>query len=693
MQTKELSQSITVQELLPQHVVDNNPEFVVFLEKYYDWMEQEGNVNNVMHTFGMTYQDSFVESMYQLYLDEYATKYPFSHALRKDLFIKIIREILATKGSGDAVKLFFSSVLNDRAEVRFPVGRSKTPSDYSLYEIKTHIVTSDANLETKLSNLELLVGNFVYGNRGAIGFVENVEHYEFVDYTIVKITLSRVLERIPFVDGEIVTATIITSPSNTELLVEFVVGGIISGYEIINPGSGYKVGEYIFVSTGNQYELCRANISSVDANGGITGIKITNTGYGYSVGAKGQVLNSLGTGAEILFVNSSYNVFDTRRNTTQIAYIESDNIATGKDNLGNYFASGYVEEGYVNSGAGSRNPNDYGLSTVVLVDSKPQGAGKKFYLEYHITKDPITNNFPHGKFVNGPRYVVGLTSPDLPLNFSEMVGGSYDNEIGIFPGCFSQDSTGIGACLVNTNYAYYQKICVAVDMTDPSGSKVYFGGVVPGNTTVWYSPTGQTLTPTFQIQDALVEGALVEGTLAPCVSSRLTPFQRIEIVTSSNKFSGTIPEGYVPWDETSSSTFKIVDESTLTTTDLYTYTIRSGLSSVFWSKLYKSLVHPAGTKYIAEFYSAIEPSIGNSMEMKVAAFYPLIQDNAFAMYDIEARKDYVLNAPTDLYGLVGTNSFPPETGRTILDLPVNIFDQDIIQNYSGGEVSVVISST
>lgn len=46
------SESVTIENVLPLHIIDNNKQFVKFLIAYYDWMEHVGGTHNLMHRMG-----------------------------------------------------------------------------------------------------------------------------------------------------------------------------------------------------------------------------------------------------------------------------------------------------------------------------------------------------------------------------------------------------------------------------------------------------------------------------------------------------------------------------------------------------------------------------------------------------------------------------------------------------------------
>ena len=388
--TEELSQSITLDTIVPQHIQDDSPTFVNFLEAYYDWMESLGGTNNVLHKFGNLHEfvnyfanktkpssssyDSFARELYELYVSEYSKSYPVDKVLREDLFIKSIREVLACKGSSDSIKTFFRTVYGAEVEIEFPASRRLTYNSQAYYTIKTHIHTDDVNAADKIRILKLCVGRYFHSKFGTMGQLENVDVHERSGENIVELQFTHVqggyfvagddvsyqftTQEIQYFDDQHLEINHGTSTDPVYYInntVTFTVGGVITEYQIEAHGSGYHEGETVVITSGSETESGLAVISAVDGSGGITELRITNSGFGfsaalkiddrvvpdYSDGSFGGRIYSSGTGAIIRFKAGAASFWDPTRtiiqNIQKLRYIQNNEAVAGSSSFGEYY--------------------------------------------------------------------------------------------------------------------------------------------------------------------------------------------------------------------------------------------------------------------------------------------------------------------------------------------------------------------
>lgn len=660
MKTTELSQSITVDEILPQFIAENNSAFVQFIKAYYDWMEQEGNVNNIIHTMGMAHEDKFVEDLYQLYLNEYASVYPYNKAVRKDIFLKHIRHVLSCKGSVDSIKHFFRAIYDQEVDVVFPRARRKTYTGSDLYLVKTHIFLNDTNIQERIDELNSLKGNYIVGEFRATAMVESLRFYDIGAYKVVEISISNLLNS-RFVSGEIATSTFKVGVNQTQdsqenpVTVSFVVGGIISDYEIISPGSGYVEGQAILVPSDSKIESCTAYVSSVGENGEILSITIVNPGYGYEVDTLGEFPLSGGNGAVVNFKASSSTKLDDTQSIANLLYLEYDKAVIGRPQQ-EYFVSNYIEDGYIVATTGSRNPSDYNVSKIRSKTSEVHG---RHYFEFSVNADSTNENLFPSQMKFG--FSNESFSQNFWLNSSEIPQGSgYMTGLRVF--------------------------CFAIRFKVGNKADIYIGSVYStnGGTKIcqWKDGNGVSTAPN---TPAFSDVDVPTGGLFPSAEFRITPYQKIKLLTTPAEFYGQVSNDFFAWDFGGSSTFAVQDDDNTTVShqNLYRYTIRTSLSSPVWNKVYKLAIHPAGTKYEVDFvnYTNATSDTNPALSMEASStFYPEICNYSFAKYDIAAREHLRLDSLTDLYGPVRDNEFSPASGAIVHDLPTNIFDMDMMIN-------------
>jgi hypothetical protein len=94
---------------------------VAFLEAYYEFLEQPGNVNNILSKgIDIGDIDKTLDVFVQYFMDVYAQDIPDSIMADKRLFLKHIGDLYKAKGSEKAYKLFFRIYSNDNATIQYP---------------------------------------------------------------------------------------------------------------------------------------------------------------------------------------------------------------------------------------------------------------------------------------------------------------------------------------------------------------------------------------------------------------------------------------------------------------------------------------------------------------------------------------------------------------------------------------------
>ena len=119
-----------VRELLPQQLTECTEAFVVFLQKYYDWMAMSGNASRLL-------EDSVrMRDVYQAtdaYLDLLFKEYGFAWLDNKATYranvIANLNEIYKAKGSIASIKTLFRCMAGEEVEVVLPKNYMLRPSD------------------------------------------------------------------------------------------------------------------------------------------------------------------------------------------------------------------------------------------------------------------------------------------------------------------------------------------------------------------------------------------------------------------------------------------------------------------------------------------------------------------------------------------------------------------------------------
>ena len=765
-ETREYSQSITIDSILPQHIQENNSNFVDFLKAYYDWMESNGNSNNVLHKFGSVHgfvdyfanrtkalvgtqqnpsYDPFAKELYDLYAKEYSPSYPIEKVVREDLFVKSIGEILSCKGSTESIKTFFRLIYGEEVEVVFPENRRITYNSQSFYSIKTSIQASDPDIEDKLRVLRLCIGRFLYSSFGVLAKLQNVFVHENGETNVIELHLTNIRGGY-FVSGDVVSYQF--TPEEKDYFenitqdygsvgdsfkyisgkLSFVVGGIITEYSIENPGTGYKKGETIILSTGREIESGIAVITEVGPNGEIAQITVTNSGFGfeaslkiddnivpdYTDGLYGGRIYSAGVGAILRFKAGASYFWDPRETISfgsqLLSYLENNSSLSGLGSLGEYFEETNSADpgdflpyyqfnelgGYFEKFSDSSNPIHY--AWVVARGNEYRNFGK-LYFEHQIEDASDSFQLPEpfnfdSKFDSNAKYTFGLITSECQIPNKEAQLGEFQGSFGLririengvnFIDFMDEGSVTTIQTQVPT-ISNTKTIRFLVDVVE--------GLCYVGTSGGWFSGKTSLLTP--NPQTPVFTNLFSESGLAIACSGRFIPQILFRSATRFSQMKFPIPEyiasnsspsqqqqtffafdfdpfvvPVVPWDYSSATIENDEDEFKLTSEDvLYRYKIKSSISPRIWGKIYRACVHPVGTSYETEIFSE---SAYDSEENKMTVSYaqdwrPVIKNRIKSISDLQEYSSVQ----------IGSNIGSIECPKVIALNSINLINQDLI---------------
>ena len=278
----DLIPSSTVKNQLPDFIRNEYPQFITFLEKYYEWMES-GN-NAIAQTEQLSYaneidlaSDFYVEKLKQ----ELLPYLPTDLALDKRKFLKFAVEFYKSKGTINSIKFLFRTLFNENIDIYLPGDDILIASDgrWAL-PLALRIDTNDNNIfnirNTKItgvvSKATALVENVIRSVDRQLG-IQYIEVY-----------ISNV-ERI-FETGETVYATYIDENGLLVTVTGRIVGAL-SNIKI-NPearGLYYNTGDPVTILGGlnpnsNNPIGAIATVGEV-TRGSVTNIFVENGGFGF----------------------------------------------------------------------------------------------------------------------------------------------------------------------------------------------------------------------------------------------------------------------------------------------------------------------------------------------------------------------------------------------------------------------------
>ena len=273
-----------VDRQLPQFIRTDHATFVTFIEKYYEWMEQNGYtyeaVSNLLKYHDVDYTiDSFLKFI----------QYEFLHHVPDDLetdkrkFLKHVREFYRAKGTDPSFRTWFRAMFNEEIDIYYPGNDLVKVSDGKWDAVTVIRISATTGDPFKL-NSRIITG----ATSGATAVVETVVQFYEGANSVYELHLSSIT-------GTFQTAESVTGTSTANVAIAGTVYSIVSGVTITNAGSGYSVNDQLtFSGGGGNASGVTAQVESLTV-GPLTGFSITTAGNNYRVG-DGITFNYTDTG-------------------------------------------------------------------------------------------------------------------------------------------------------------------------------------------------------------------------------------------------------------------------------------------------------------------------------------------------------------------------------------------------------------
>jgi hypothetical protein len=261
-----------ISKQVPNFVQEDHQGLQQFLEAYYEYVNQNvkediGSLRDLDKTL-----DEFVVHI-KNELDVFGeAEYPY---IDKILFLRKIKQVLLAKGSEAAYRFLFKVLFDKPISITYPWDVVLKASDGKWNrDISVFVKITEGNPTVGVEGSRVaIVGSdktiYVYVDnvRFIEKYVENGNEVGIYEFFIEKsyygtIQVGNKIE-INNIKGTILPTT--------------------SGYEIINPGRGYKIGDVINGTTfsNNKTINQRLKVTRVNLNGGIVELKTLNFGYDY----------------------------------------------------------------------------------------------------------------------------------------------------------------------------------------------------------------------------------------------------------------------------------------------------------------------------------------------------------------------------------------------------------------------------
>ena len=601
-----ISHAITSQ--VPFFVRNDHPDFVRFIEAYYEYLEQDTKLVNRAKNIP-TYQnidltiDEFADKLYENFLKFI----PEDIKADKKLLLKNIKDFYRARGTEKAAKFLMRIAYGEETDFYYPKKDILRASDGKWYvqqSLKVFNVTADGVPDTSLSTFEKFVNTRVTGlTTGASAIVERVDRYYDSGTLIDELVISNISGT--FQNSERVCAYYDGEEATIELCAD-TFSGIINTFVIENGGYNYSVGDPVIILSNTGAGAC-AVVATV-STGNIASISVLNTGAGFRVGDYLLITGGGGTGA-----NASLSLVDVDEkvhpNTYNIVY-STINLETNTP-LNNTF--------YTNLNFSSVSSNLYNAMHFFQYSNTGPAAA----VEVLVAGEDYESLPSLTVLANNRILQLGI------LGRMEIANGGFEYRVGDiieFRNSWGGLGAGANGIVWNVNTAASNAIS-EVRFTAMEGHIIGGSGY-----DLDHLPTTNVRTSTGNSANIIVKDLLGTGATFTSANSSFGTIERISILNRGSQYedayvdmtgsgdgtaeiSVTIIEGLFTYpgrylnDDGFLSSYNFIQDR-----DYYqnfSYVIKTKQSIEKYRQMMKELNHPTGTKMFGE-YTIINETYSNS---------------------------------------------------------------------------------
>lgn len=106
---------------VPDYIRAEFPQFVLFLEKYYEFLDQDGEANNVLlNASSFSDVNNTLDVFLPSFREQYLQMFPKDSLITDRRLIKFIREFYEAKGSEESILFIFRTFFNEHVDIIYP---------------------------------------------------------------------------------------------------------------------------------------------------------------------------------------------------------------------------------------------------------------------------------------------------------------------------------------------------------------------------------------------------------------------------------------------------------------------------------------------------------------------------------------------------------------------------------------------
>jgi hypothetical protein len=271
-----LKTSAVVDRQVPEFVREDHPQFVRFLEAYYEWLEQNYRTRDLENLGDI---DSTLDEYVEYFADQFLATFPKALVVDKRIIIKHAKEIYLAKGTPKSYDLLFRLMFNEEPQqIYYPKQDMLRVSDgkwSQSYILRGNDVQGNS---FELIGQEVTQESTGIGDDPAFARVEAVVKYNVGTQSITEITLNNTSIIGVFQPNQPIKG--FSNSTNEEIIVDLI--PFVSNLVVTSPGKYNITGDIVTIVEGDGVDA-RAEINTVKT-GSIDRIIVADGGDNHFVG-------------------------------------------------------------------------------------------------------------------------------------------------------------------------------------------------------------------------------------------------------------------------------------------------------------------------------------------------------------------------------------------------------------------------
>ena len=368
--------STFIEEQFPNIYKEEGPFFVEFLKQYYVWLETDPSspVYNARRYVEDHDIDTTVDDFVVYFKEKYLKSIQLNTATNTKQLVKNSIDLYRSKGTENAIKLFFDLIFSAPAEVYYP-GKDVFKLSDADWVIPQYIEV------TSMPVNRLLVGRSVIGSdSGATAFIERLVRRKIKNSYIEVFYISAI-------NGSFKTGEIISLNTESDIALEDfpVMIGSLNEVEVLDGSTGFEVGDIVNLESKTGIQG-KAVVSELNSVGGIVEFDLLDGGWGYTSNTEMNVSEDVLQLTNVkLTTSSNATMYDKMTHVSQPManvqwYANTTDFSVG-DTVYNYYSNGTLigKSTIISAEYGTSNTTNYFLLSTQSGNTMIDVASMKYY--------------------------------------------------------------------------------------------------------------------------------------------------------------------------------------------------------------------------------------------------------------------------------------------------------------------------